>query len=260
MLTPRSAAPSGAAPPSDDHETFTWTSAAPLGQASQVEHDVDRLARAAAQACRELFPRRAGYRVHEDRLCGVIRGRRYRISRHGFVGQVTVQMFATGGAYRRDTAHPLQLRVVGRSRRLPPTPRPDFPKEALTFGSMILAIASMLVMIGGHGWWAVVRHPSWSRLIDGLGLLATAALVVIAGTVAVVMIREGAALPWPTLRALLRWPTDHAADQRRWLALRERIIDAEAGSGCATAVAPGPRSTCVSLGHMTHPKTKSTTE
>lgn len=216
------APPSGAA--STDDETFTWTSAAPLGQAEQVQHDADRLARAAAQACRELFPQWAGYRVHEDRLCGVIRGRRYRISRRGFVGQVTVQLFATGGAYRCDRTQPLQLRVVGRRRLLAPAPRPEFPVETLLLGSMILVCASLLVMLGGHGWWAVAHNPSWSRFIDGLGFVAAAMLMVIASTVALIMLREGAALPWPSLRALLRRPTDHTADRRRWSALRERLL------------------------------------
>lgn len=223
MLPPRPSIPSSATRPSPDDETFAWTSAAALGQASRVEHDADRLARLAARACRELFPRRAGYRIHEDRLCGVIRGRRYRISRRGFVGQVTVQLFASGGAYRRDAGPPLRLRVVGRRRLLPPAPRPSFPVETLTLGSIILVIAALLVMMGGRGWWAVAQHPSWSRFIDGLGFIATAMTVVFAGTVAVVMVREGAALPWPSLRALLRLPADHTADRRRWSALRERL-------------------------------------
>lgn len=216
MLTPRQCS-------SSSDETFTWTRAASLGEASRVERDADRLAQIAARACQELFPRRAGYRVHEDRLCGVIRGHRYRISRHGFVGQVSVQLFATGGAYRRDLAQPLQLRVAGRLRLHPPAPRPDFPVEALTLGSIILAIASVLVMLGGRGWWVVATNPSWSRFIDGLGFVSAAMLVVLAGTVAVAVLREGASLPWPRLRALLRWPVDHAADRRRWSTLRERL-------------------------------------
>ncbi len=175
------------------------------------------------RACRELFPRRAGYRVRQDHLSGIIRGRRYRISRRGFVGQVSVQLYASGSAYRRCRPRPFQLRVVGHRRVEPAAVPPDFPVAAVALGSIILLIASSLVMLAGRGWWEVARNPSWSWFIDGLGFIGAAVLMVLAGAIAVVMVCEGAALPWSRLRPRLRWPVDPRADERRWVALREQL-------------------------------------
>lgn len=204
-------------------ETFTWTNAVPLTRAEQVEREAEQLSETIARACNELFPRLAGYRIHEDRLCGAIRGRRYRISRRGFVGQVSVQLFATAGAYRREDSEPLRLRVAGHYRVAPPPRKLPFPTEALTLGALVLLLSIGGLVLGGRGWWAVAQNPSLSWFIDGLGFLAAAMMVVLAGTAATVMIREGRELPWVRLRSWLHWPTDHSADRRRWSELCERL-------------------------------------
>ncbi len=204
--------------PSDD--SFTWTSAASLQQASQVVDDADHVADTIARACEELFPRHAGYRVHEDRFRGNIRGRRYRICRGGFVGLVSVQLFASRGGYRHDDAPPLQLRVVGRRRFETPAPLRSFPTESLMLGTIIMAVALLMVVLGGRGWWAVTQHPSLSWFIDGVGFVGAAALVILAATTVVALAREGVALPWvdlwahlrARLQARLRWLDDPAAD------------------------------------------------
>ena len=214
--------------PASAQQTFSWTGAAALSRAPQVERDVDRVGEAIADACEGLFPRWAGYCIHEDRLRGTIRGRRYRIRRGRFVGQVSVQLFASGSTYRRTVEQgPLKLRIDGRMRLEPPPPRPELPLASITLGVIIVCVAVMLVRLVGFGWTEILHYPSTSRFVDGVGLLVVGALVPLAVFMTKSVARHGAALPWAQvrseLRAWLRWPWSVGADRRRWISMQEHL-------------------------------------
>ena len=161
-------------------ETFTWTGATALSRAPQVERELDHVGEAIARTCESSFPRWAGYRIQEDRLQGSIRGRRYRISRRGFVAQVSVQLFAIGTGYRRDVGPPLRMRVDGRARLAPPAPPPRLPLVGITLGCGVLAVAGVLVGLGGYGWVEIDRAPSLSPMVDAMGIVTAALFVALA--------------------------------------------------------------------------------
>ncbi len=192
------------------------------------------MADAIALACQELFPTKAGYRVDEDRLQGIIRGRRYRVSRHGFVGQVSVQLFATAGSYRSADPSSLRMRVDGRARLETPVAGPRPPIVGLALATLALWMAYTVLVSAGRGWWAVTRNPSWSWAIDGIGLLGAGMMAVASVWIGVAVLRAAAALPWARFASWWRRNrVDHAVDRRRWTALH----------GYLEALLPGHRVT-----------------
>ncbi len=177
-----------------------------------------------ASTCEQVFPRGADYRIQPDQLRGIVRGVRFRVCRGGFVGQVSVQSFATGGNYRRADPGSMQLRVDGRVRMETAAPQaatgpvPKMPLALLAFEVvMACVIASMTVAL-----WISETRAADGNLVESSLYLATG-LIVIVVSIALLLSARWVLETVQPRRERDRRAREHEEDRRRWSALREQL-------------------------------------